>query len=108
MSCPAMLMVPAVGSSRPATIRSVVVLPHPDGPSRAKKRPCSTRRSRLSTAVKVPNFLVTDVRVRSAPACSWAGSVGGRDVVTASGSDHRGELLLVVLLGLLVQSHEAL
>ena len=31
---------PAVGSSRPATIRSVVVLPQPDGPSRAKNDPC--------------------------------------------------------------------
>src|SRR3954447_26512459 len=102
MSCPAIVMVPAVGSSSPATIRRVVVFPQPEGPRRAKNRPCSTTRSRLSTAVKVPNFLVTDVRVRSAPACSRAFSGGGADAVTGSGSDHRGELLLVVLLALLV------
>src|SRR4051794_2871204 len=103
MSRPAMVMVPLEGSSRPATIRSVVVLPHPEGPSRAKNRPCSTTRSRLSTAVKAPNRLVTPLSVRSAPAsllevCS----------VTTSGSDHGGELLLVALLGLLVQPHEVL
>ena len=52
----------------PATIRSVVVLPQPDGPSSAKNAPCSTTRSRSSTATKLPNFLVTEVSVRSAPA----------------------------------------
>ena len=30
---------PDVGVSRPATIRSVVVLPQPDGPSSAKNEP---------------------------------------------------------------------
>jgi hypothetical protein len=32
-------IVPDVGVSSPATIRSVVVLPHPDGPRRAKNEP---------------------------------------------------------------------
>src|SRR3954447_20300317 len=103
MSEPAIVMLPLVGSSRPATIRSVVVLPQPEGPSSAKNRPCSTTRSRSSTAVNTPNRLVTPLSLRSAPAslpvvCS----------VTTSGSDHRGELLLVALLGLLVQAHEVL
>ena len=38
-SVPPMLIDPDVGCSRPATIRSVVVLPQPDGPSRAKNEP---------------------------------------------------------------------
>ena len=39
MSCSPMRIRPRVGSSSPATIRSVVVLPQPDGPSRAKNEP---------------------------------------------------------------------
>ena len=57
MSCPAMVIVPLVGSSRPATIRRVVVLPQPDGPRSAKNRPCSTTRSRSSTAVNLAERL---------------------------------------------------
>src|SRR6476620_7978119 len=119
MSCPAIEIAPEVGSSRPATIRSVVVFPQPDGPSSAKKRPCSTTRSSSSTATKLPNFLVTPASVRSAPASlravlrasSRAASAAASSVVTSairSGSDHRSELLLVVLLLLLVQAHEVL
>ena len=43
---------PAVGTSRPATIRSVVVLPQPEGPRSAKKLPCGIVRSSGCTAVK--------------------------------------------------------
>ena len=50
---------PAVGSSKPPIIRSVVVLPQPDGPSRAKKRPASISRSSASTAVTSPKRLVS-------------------------------------------------
>src|SRR5919112_142934 len=60
---------PAVGSSRPAAIRRLVVLPQPEGPRRAKNEPCGTVRSRLSTATKSPNFLVTRSNRRS-PDCS--------------------------------------
>src|SRR6476646_389547 len=42
---------PAVGSSRPAIMRSVVVLPQPDGPSRQKNSP--------SLTVKVESFTAT-------------------------------------------------
>ena len=41
---------PAVGSSKPPIIRSVVVLPQPDGPSSAKKLPRGIARVRSSTA----------------------------------------------------------
>src|SRR5215213_4040517 len=56
---------PAVGSSRPAAIRRLVVLPHPDGPRRAKKEPWGTVRSRSSTATNSPNFLVIPSKRRS-------------------------------------------
>ena len=42
---------PAVGSSKPAIIRSTVVLPEPDGPSIEKNSPSRISRSRSSTAV---------------------------------------------------------
>jgi hypothetical protein len=41
---PSSRMRPAVGSSNPAISRSVVVLPHPDGPSSEKNSPPTTGR----------------------------------------------------------------
>src|SRR6202012_5908902 len=49
-SVPSSRMRPAVGSSNPAMSRSVVVLPHPDGPSSEKNSPLETDRSTWSTA----------------------------------------------------------
>src|SRR5664279_2336772 len=43
-------MVPAVGSSKPAIIRSTVVLPDPDGPSMEKNSPSPISRSAPATA----------------------------------------------------------
>ena len=48
---------PAVGSSKPAIIRSTVVLPEPDGPSIEKNSPSRISRSRPSTAVTDPKRL---------------------------------------------------
>jgi hypothetical protein len=45
---------PPMGSSRPATDRSVVVLPHPDGPSNVTSSPCPTLRDTSSTARTSP------------------------------------------------------
>ena len=39
MSWPSMITWPAVGISKPASMRSSVVLPQPDGPSSAKNSP---------------------------------------------------------------------
>src|SRR5665647_850130 len=47
---PAMLMVPAVGCSRPATQRKVVVLPQPEGPSRTTISPAGTTKLTPSIA----------------------------------------------------------
>src|SRR5882672_4228726 len=64
---------PAVGSSRPDTMRSVVVLPQPDAPSSAKNDPCGIVRVRSLTAVNAPNRLVTFTSLRSPAAPSAAG-----------------------------------
>ena len=45
---------PGVGSSRPATRFSVVLLPQPDGPSSVTNAPSGTSRSRSSTARTLP------------------------------------------------------
>src|SRR5665213_1869569 len=47
---PAMLIVPAVGCSRPATQRKVVVLPQPEGPSRTTISPAGTAKLTPSIA----------------------------------------------------------
>src|SRR5690242_19633275 len=49
-------------------MRSVVVLPEPDGPSIEKNSPFSTSRSRLSTARTAPNTLLTPRRRTAAVA----------------------------------------
>jgi len=53
---------PLVISSRPATIRSAVVFPQPDGPTRIRNSPSFTSSVRLSTAI-VPssNCFVTSL-----------------------------------------------
>ena len=53
-SAPLMKIDPAVTSSSPAIMRSIVDLPQPDGPSRAQNSPLPTARSRLLIAVKSP------------------------------------------------------
>src|SRR4051812_26401592 len=83
---------PALGSSRPATIRSVVVFPQPEGPSKAKNDPSATARLRSSTATKSPKRLVTRSSRRSRP--------------PPSATHHLVELLLVLLLLLLRERHE--
>ena len=45
-------MVPAVGNSSPAIMRSVVVLPQPEGPSRQRNSPSSTVKLAALTAWK--------------------------------------------------------
>ena len=45
---------PAVGSSKPPIIRSVVVLPQPDGPSSEKNSPAATSIDTPSTARTPP------------------------------------------------------
>src|ERR1700693_1980373 len=49
-TCPAMLISPDVGCSRPATQRSVVVLPQPEGPSSTTISPAGTAKLTPSIA----------------------------------------------------------
>src|SRR6266446_9390683 len=49
-TAPPMRIVPALGCSSPATQRNVVVLPQPDGPSRATISPAATVKLTSSTA----------------------------------------------------------
>src|SRR6478735_6958001 len=48
---------PSVGSSTPAIMRSVVVLPQPDGPSRQKNSPSFTVKVESFTATKSAKLL---------------------------------------------------
>src|ERR1700722_13359035 len=59
MSSPPRKILPLEGCSNPPTIRSVVVLPQPDGPRRAKNSPAASSRVRSSTATMPLNSLVT-------------------------------------------------
>ena len=75
---------PSVGSSKPAIIRSVVVLPEPDGPSIEKNSPSRTSRSTRSTAandgVPVAASIVADDALARPRRCRRpsSGPRGGR------------------------------
>ena len=53
-SVPPIAMRPLVTGSRPATIRSVVVLPQPEGPSSVTSSPGDTVNDTSSTTVSLP------------------------------------------------------
>src|SRR5690242_204939 len=102
MSLPARWMVPEVGVSSPATMRRVVVLPQPEGPSRAKNEPVGTSRSRSSTAVKAPKCFVSARIDRP----SLVRSVAGASSVRSARGDISPVLFVLDFL-LVVQCHEA-
>src|ERR1700674_4204701 len=56
-SSPPSRMRPEVGSSRPAIMRNVVVLPQPEGPSKQKKSPSRTVKEESRTATNSANTL---------------------------------------------------
>src|SRR3546814_891524 len=59
MSSPSSRMAPSLGVSKPASMRSSVVLPQPEGPSSEKNSRLKMSRETLSTATKSPKLLVT-------------------------------------------------
>ena len=59
MSLPPTTILPEVGSSKPATMRSTVVLPQPEGPRNETNSPGSTSRLKSWTTVVVPKDLRT-------------------------------------------------
>src|SRR5262245_34371828 len=89
---------PRVGWSRPATIRRVVVLPHPEGPRSAKNSPCGTVRSRLSTAVNVAKLLVTPSRRRSLEPPEDSSAVVAVSLLVTDMSSSSGRLAEVALV----------
>src|SRR5262245_33870602 len=54
-----MATLPPSGRSKPASIRRVVVFPHPLGPSKVVKVPSGTRNEMLSTTARPLNFFVS-------------------------------------------------
>src|SRR3546814_14375118 len=59
ISCPSMRIWPSLGSSKPAIMRSSVVLPQPEGPSSTKNSPALMSRLTSSTAVTRPKRFET-------------------------------------------------
>src|SRR5437870_9960728 len=78
MSAPSSRILPSSGRSKPAISRSVVVLPHPEGPSSEKNSPASTETSMPSTAVTSENLFVSWT---SSTAPSFTSHLQGRDLV---------------------------
>ena len=85
---------------KPAIIRSVVVLPHPEGPSSEKNSPPAMSRSRLSTTVSLAELLRQAAEAhrrvlgRLRPSRGWLG-VGWWSWAFASGDEVQGGGLAV-------------
>ena len=77
-SCPNTLISPAVGVIRPISIRSVVVLPAPFGPSRPSTCPGSTSKETSLTALKPPLYVLARSRTSSGRPPPGPAVVAGR------------------------------
>src|SRR5690625_3057186 len=92
---------PRVGSSSPAIIRSVVVLPHPDGPNNTRKEPAGSSMLRSVTAFvslkDLPRFsrvialAVGDERVVMGFPLLCPGLLLTLDSAREHGHDHRND-----------------
>src|SRR5258706_1459665 len=67
MSRPAWTMEPALWTSSPATMRSSVVLPQPDGPRKQTSSPCRTPSETPFSATNFPNSLRIPESSRKSP-----------------------------------------
>ena len=72
---------PSVGSSKPPIIRSVVVLPHPDGPSSAKNEPRGISTEIPSTATDSSNRLTSGLAVAQPVAAAASTGCRGRSAL---------------------------
>src|SRR5712692_2485854 len=93
-SCPPSRMRPSVGSSRPAIIRRVVVLPQPDGPSITKKAPSSIAKLESLTATKSPKALRRFSMRISAIAVALFREMADDDEAQRSHQDHQEGLAI--------------
>ena len=78
MSLPATTILPADGSSKPATMRSTVVLPQPDGPRNETNSPGSTSRLKSWTTVLAPKDFRTCWMERNGSAMAFSFGQFGR------------------------------
>ena len=56
-SCPSIQILPSSTDSSPATMRSIVDLPHPEGPNSTVSVPALAKNETLSTALVAPQSL---------------------------------------------------
>ncbi len=84
-SRPSSRTVPWVGSSNPAIIRIVVVLPHPDGPSMEKNSPLRMARSMPRTAATTSPREWNSLTTPSSPMAGILGSAAGSVAVAGAG-----------------------
>src|SRR5215210_8960409 len=96
MSLPSTVIAPELGCSKPAIMRSVVVLPQPDGPRNETNSPRSAARLKSSTATNSPNLFWTplssrNVMVPSSGMSSGACNLdpGARPATEERDRDHR-------------------
>ena len=72
---------PAVGSTSPEIMLSVVVLPQPDGPTRIRNSPSRISRSMPLTAAKLPNSLTRSLSTIPATGRSFLVRRGQRRIM---------------------------
>src|SRR3984893_13826320 len=85
---PPMLISPAVGCSRPATQRSVVVLPQPEGPSSTTISPLGTWKLTPSTAGRPAENSLRNSRTSRADDIHAFPASGNQDVDDRNKSGH--------------------
>src|SRR5688572_22613169 len=91
-SFPSMATVPAVGRSKPAIMRNVVVLPQPDGPRNETNSPRSAARSKCWTAATSPNRFWMPLSSRKAMGLVVSlASAGDRDSAARTAPEQRDE-----------------
>src|SRR3989475_10843852 len=89
MSYPPTIARPALGASTPQSIRIMVVLPDPFGPSNPKISPCGIERSTRSTARREPNFFVRPSATIAFPTAASGGLLLQPD--RAQGAEEQNE-----------------
>ena len=91
MSSPSIVIVPAVGCSKPAIMRSVVVLPQPDGPRNETNSPRSAARLKSCDGDDRAELLLRRRSARGSPSvCARLTQRAPRDLDAASASRGRG------------------
>ena len=92
-------MSPLVGRRAPVSIRTVVVLPDPDGPMTPRIVPARIVKSRSRTTTRSPNARDTASTVTTASVASGAGGGdgGGGSAVARSCSDDSGSVTNLLL-----------